>query len=90
MPKQIVKQPNGLYAQFSTVVDDFVYVDMSKDEVRQVMINDAIAECLRLARRQLTRADGNIGDSWNDLCRTRRLIHGDEDGFREMDKELKL
>lgn len=33
MPKQIVKQPNGLYALWSTVVDDFVCVDATAEEI---------------------------------------------------------
>lgn len=32
MPKFIVKQPNGLFAAFSTVVDNFTAYDMTREE----------------------------------------------------------
>lgn len=33
MPQRIVKQPNGLYAIWSTVVDDFVLIDATRKEI---------------------------------------------------------
>lgn len=36
MAWRIVKQPNGLYARYSEVVDDFTHTDMSRDEAMEV------------------------------------------------------
>ena len=32
MPRRIVRQPNGLYAEFSTIVDTFTYINMTREE----------------------------------------------------------
>lgn len=46
MGQQIVKQPNGLFAVWSSVVDDFTVVDCTRDEL--------IEEFLLEYRRQIT------------------------------------
>lgn len=38
---QIIKQPNGLYAQFSSVVDDFVMYDATPEDILADWIEDA-------------------------------------------------
>jgi predicted DNA-binding protein YlxM (UPF0122 family) len=38
MGKQIVKQPNGKFAIWSSVIDDFVFVDASVDEIIEDMV----------------------------------------------------
>jgi hypothetical protein len=43
---QIIKQPNGKYCIFSSVVDNVAYYNLDKDEVVQVFI-DAEAERIR-------------------------------------------
>ncbi len=58
MSQQIVKQPDGMYAIWSTVIDDFVVVDATKEEIiREFMeaerervaarVNDIIAKLER-------------------------------------------
>ena len=38
MSRQIIKQPNGLYAQWSNVVDDFMMVDcLAKDIIDDLL-----------------------------------------------------
>lgn len=32
LPARLVKQPNGLYARFSTVVDDFTHMNLTREE----------------------------------------------------------
>lgn len=32
MPSYLVKQPDGKYAMFSTIVDDFTHADMTEDQ----------------------------------------------------------
>ena len=39
MAWRIVKQPNGLYARFSEIVDDFTEYDMTKEETISICIN---------------------------------------------------
>lgn len=46
MPSYIVKQPDGKYAMFSTIVDDFTCGDMTEDEAVDACKEDG---CNRLA-----------------------------------------
>jgi len=47
MGRQIIKQPNGGYAVWSTVVDDFVMVDAEPFEIIDMMVKES--------RRDITR-----------------------------------
>lgn len=44
MPKFVVKQPNGLFAIFSSVVDDFTITDMTFDEAVAEIGSEAAAQ----------------------------------------------
>jgi len=46
MGRNIIKQPNGLYAQWSTIVDDLITWNMTKEELIQWRIDEA-AEGIR-------------------------------------------
>ena len=41
MTHQIVKQPNGLYAVWSTVVDDFILIDATPEDIIQDRIEES-------------------------------------------------
>lgn len=86
MPTRLVRQPNGLYAEFSTVVDHFTAVEMTRAEAiewgrteRTLSAADAIAK--------VDRADADLNDEgkpysddglgrWCDSLHTILLIHG--------------
>lgn len=44
MKGQIIKQPNGKYCVFSSVVDDFIYVNATKQEIIKGMVEDYTKE----------------------------------------------
>ena len=46
----IVKQPNGLYCRFSTVVDCPTHYNMTEEEYIQVCVDKAIEEATREAK----------------------------------------
>lgn len=52
MAWRIVKQPNGLLARFSEVVDDFTHYDMTEDEAMEVCqeVMDYLDACYKVAR----------------------------------------
>lgn len=50
--RQILKQPNGLYAEYSTIVDAFVLMDATKEDI----IVEAEREAARVAREGCERA----------------------------------
>ena len=39
MGRQIIKQPNGLYAQWSSIVDDFVMIDATPQDIIDDWVN---------------------------------------------------
>ncbi len=41
MPRIVIKQPNGKYAVFSSIVDDFIIVDADKQELIDSDIEEA-------------------------------------------------
>lgn len=90
MPSQIVRQPNGLLAVFSTVVDDFTILDATEAEMRaewtaRIGIVEGNAKVDRGLRDEFIgvgppavplRDDGL--DRWRDCLHTVRIIHGAE------------
>ena len=41
MGKQIIKQPNGLYAIWSSIVDDFIYYDCVREDLIEAFVEEA-------------------------------------------------
>ncbi len=52
MARQIIKQPNGLYAEYSTIVGAFIFWDSTVDEIiagaREQAANDAEKNYLKM------------------------------------------
>ena len=73
MAWRIVKQPNGLYARFSDVVDDFTHYDMTEEE--------AVDLCLDYLGRQDSRE--KVGrakqhpERYEDEFETIKIVHGE-------------
>lgn len=57
MSDQIIQQPDGLYAVFSSITDSFEYVDGSKDEVIEYF-----------AKRAATRARAHVTEIFAGLA----------------------
>jgi hypothetical protein len=84
MAWQIIKQPNDLYAIWSTVVDDFIVVDCSRDEVVQEFIEYEAKQIRDTVAAKLDQIDKGEKAYHQftqtfDECITRiREIHGDD------------
>lgn len=84
MGRQIIKQPNGLYAVFSSIVDDFIIVDATSQDI--------IAEYTKEAEEEITKnvistvRDLNEGKkpyyqftmTFKQACRNIKNIHGNQ------------
>ncbi len=72
MAWRIVKQPNGKFARFSDVVDDFTEYDMSRKEAFTLC-----AECMTLgeAKGKVQRAIDNP-DRFDGELKTIQAVHG--------------
>lgn len=74
MPGRAVKQPNGLYSRFSTVVDDFTHMNYSREELWEVFRDEGGVDC---ANGKMERADKEL-ERWEDELETINAIHGSE------------
>jgi hypothetical protein len=57
MARRVVKQPNGRYAIWSSVVDNFVAINLSANGVVKYYTEDAIDEAYRIAHKSIEQAD---------------------------------
>ena len=88
MGSWFVRQPNGKYARFSTVVDDFTHLNLSRQEAIQVCMDWFHGMSQREAANWLRRADRDTpikGSEvvapkglrrWTDAIQTVRVVHG--------------
>lgn len=83
MAWRIVKQPNGLYARFSSIVDDFTHMNMTRQEALELCWEVFGSRHAREGTRPTTkpspkvdRADSNPG-RWESDIDLIRIIHGD-------------
>jgi len=80
MPAYIVKQPNGLYARFSTIVDSFTHYGMTVEEAYEVChrdmgIDDAKAKVQRGVEDDMTGFSLAVARLPDGLNRWRDALH---------------
>ncbi len=84
MGRILVEQPNGKWAVWSTVVDDFIYLDCDESDLFTMEVLDAartwVADTERRVRRN---RGGNSPKYWDECLETRRAVHGRDRDFRE-------
>jgi hypothetical protein len=73
MASRAIKQPNGLYARFSDVVDDFTDINCSREELHIVFRDEG---GISSADRKLKDADENP-QRFEEEMESIREIHGD-------------
>lgn len=80
MPSRLVKQPNGLYACFSSVVDDFTAYGMDQQEAldfcRDHLDLGPIASKVKVANADLDLDESGQKGRWEEALWTIREIHG--------------
>ena len=88
MGRSIVKQPDGLYAIWSTVVDNFVAVNCTVEEVIQHEIDDFAESIRHSVARTVERIEshgraGTHAPTFSEALKTIGNIHG-PDELKEM------
>lgn len=90
MTHRIVKQPNGNYAVWSTVVDDFIFIDGDAEEVTGFIVDALVQQAKTQAAAMLKAADEDRGDysvkpragdglqRWRECLDVLRSMDGDE------------
>lgn len=72
MANRAVKQPNGLYARFSDIVDHFTHIHLTREELIEIYVEEAGRN---VALGKLERADQNL-HRFQDEIDTIRWVHG--------------
>lgn len=86
MAWRIVKQPNGLFARFSDVVDDFTHINMSETEALSVCKEEGCGEYEADKKMKAGKEDhipwtekpGSGLDRWNNSIDTIKTCHGEK------------
>lgn len=60
MARQIIKQPNGLYAEYSTIVDAFIMADATAEQIIQNARQEAADRAERQCKEAIERADAGM------------------------------
>ncbi len=80
MGRQIIQQPNGNYAIWSSIVDDFIWLDLKKRDVYLVFAMEAV----RGGFKDLEEVNCVLFPSdWESAMKIRKELHGDNEDFRE-------
>lgn len=91
MPRSVVKQPNGKYAIWSSVVDHFVFINANREDLSRFFFEQPISENdLKLLERIAEEADNEkIGEfdtkccdghsKWHNSLNMILHMHGEKD-----------
>lgn len=82
MPAYFVKQPNGFYGRFSTIVDTFTDLNLTREEAletaqREWGALDGVAKVERADDEQAP-GDGTALSRWREAMETIAVVHGEE------------
>ena len=78
MARQIVKQPNGLYAMWSTIVDDFLHVDLTRDEYITIRASEEAERVREELERAFDKGTGGYFTDYEDCIEMIELRKKDE------------
>lgn len=84
MGQQIVKQPNGLYAIWSSVVDSFTLYDATRGEIIEELVSDETRRITEMVDRVIADLNANgspyfqFKKSFDECVSEMRAVHGDE------------
>jgi len=88
MGHQVIKQPDGLYALFSSNVDNFIYINMTKEEYIESRIQEFTEKLKRDTEKLFVKLDRGekpyyqFTNSFEDCLKVIKFRHGEE----ELDK----
>ena len=69
MGRSLIKQPNGLYAQWSSVIEDIIVANLTKEEMIQFAIDEAVRDARESMEKRIYKLDGGRNEwrIWEDL-----------------------
>jgi hypothetical protein len=96
MARRIIKQPNGLYAEWSTIVDDFVSFDCTPEDIIQDWIENEAKEIRKRVEQVVKELDEGgkpyfqFTDSFEDCIKRIKEVHGGDTESLSMVREAGL
>ena len=82
MSKQIIKQPNGKYCIFSSIVDNVTHYDMSIDDIIEEWVNEAKNRIVEDVKKTIAKLENGespyyqFTKSYEEMLSTIKEIHG--------------
>lgn len=82
MGHQIIKQPDGLYAVWSTIIDDFILRDANTETLIEFMTREAITKLVDDVWRVIHALEKGgkpyyqFTKTWETACQRRADVHG--------------
>ncbi len=77
MSRVAVKQPDGLYAIWSTVVNDFIVYDATAEDIDQFIVQEAIIKAQQAAMEMIAQAEMSSKEQFTYKLSNRGRVHGD-------------
>lgn len=86
MGRQIIKQPQGdLYAVWSSICDDFIYVNLTPQDIIDAFVCEATEQIEKDVMTKITDLHEGKGTqftkTWEKALKRRNEIHGNADDF---------
>ena len=84
MGRQIIKQPNGKYAIFSSIVDDFVFANATAKEMIDFCVEEEASKIRESIKHIIDMLDKNekpyhqFTMNWEEALDTIKEVHGEE------------
>lgn len=82
MGRQIIKQPNGKYCIFSSIVDNVTHYDMTEDEIVEEWVNEYREQIVEKVKSIISKLENgekpynNFTKSYHDMLSLIKEIHG--------------
>ena len=83
MGRQIIKQPNGYYGIFSSIVDDFIFLDATPQDIIDFFMEEEMERVTKFVNETVEKlAKGEkpysqFTMSWEEVMKFRKAVHGE-------------
>lgn len=94
MGHQYIKQPNGKFAIWSSIVDDFTYIDCTMEQIVEIEVEEAVKDLKQRLTETLSKVDKGepayyqFTKSWKEALEFRDEIHGKDREFDDQGEEI--
>ena len=80
MGRQVVKQPDGNFAIWSSIVDDFIMEDATKDDIKSFWVGEKVMETIAMLDKTFADIEKTGTDTWgqtyDEFLEIKESVHG--------------